>query len=111
MNIFNKIIYVIPRIHIFIKIFYCNFRYNKHGYRKYAFTLYEKVSKEKGGGFHNIITIKIKGWDSVYAVKNPKPTEPDKIYYSPYEDAFLDLRDKHKSVFIATDHLTYKEII
>ena len=90
---------------------YCNYRYNKLGYRKYAFTLYEKKTKENGGGFNNIITIVVKGWDSKYIVKDPKIGDSPIIYYTPYEDAFLDLRDNHKSIFINTDHLTYKENI
>ncbi len=111
MNLLDKILYVIPRIHIFIKLFYCNYRYNKKGFRKYAFTLYEKKSKENGGGFNNVTTIIVKGWDSEFKVKEPKEGTPPMIYYTPSEDAFLTLRDEHKSIFIETDHLTYKEII
>lgn len=107
----KNFIFFIRHFPTFCKFWYTNRRYQKHGYRRFKFLIYEEKPKELGGGFTKLHKIIIQATDRTATLEADEENPERYVYYTPEQSAFLILRDKHRAIFEKGDHLTYKEII
>ena len=103
----------------YMKFYFTNWRYKKYGFRRFKYNLHIEKKDKDGNtlGFNLVkksIIIYVDYTDIQKLIKIPVPKhiEPNAIGdYRRQELPFTILRDEHRDLFIACDHLTYKEII
>lgn len=114
-----KPLHFIRHFPTYLKFYFTNWRYKKYGYRRFKFNLHIEQKDSKGNtlGFKTqnkniIIHANYRDTEKLLSIPVPDYIEPFTVAeYRKQQLPFILLRDEHKDIFQACDHLTYKEII